>query len=199
MTATNTIQEVGVSIWSLDPAHSAVHFKVRHMAIAWVRGNFRISKGTLQSNEDRTSESSIDVDIDAASVNSAEPKRDEHLRTAEFFDVEHFPTIHFRSTEISRSSAGTAIVAGHLTIRGVTRPVELSITDISSATKDPWGGIRFAASASAKINRKDFGLTWNKALETGGVLVADEILIDLDVEFVKAADPIVLVKGPVKS
>jgi polyisoprenoid-binding protein YceI len=86
-----------------------------------------------------------------------------------------------------------------LTIRGVTRPVELSITDISSATKDPWGGIRFAASASAKINRKDFGLTWNRALETGGVLVADEILIDLDVEFVKAADPIVLVKGPVKS
>ena len=105
MTATNTIQEVGISVWSLDPARSAVHFKVRHMAIAWVRGDFRISKGTLQSDEDRTSEA-----IDAASVDSGEPKRDEYLRNAEFFDVEHLPTIHFRSTEISRPSAGTAVV-----------------------------------------------------------------------------------------
>ena len=110
MTATNTIQEVGVSVASLDPAHSAVHFKVRHMAIAWVRGNCRISKGTLQSNEDKTAESSIDVDIDSASVNAAEPKRDLHLRNADFLDVECFPSMHLRSKKVSRSSTDTAVV-----------------------------------------------------------------------------------------
>jgi polyisoprenoid-binding protein YceI len=184
---TDTIQEVAVSVWSVDPTHSAVHFKVRHMGIAWVRGDFRILKGTLQWDEGKISESSIDVDIDAASVYSNEPKRDEHLRNADLLDVERFPSMHFRSTRVSRSSVDSALVAGELTIHGVTRPVELRVTEISPATKDPWGNIRFAASATTKISRKEFGLTWNPLLETGGVLVGDEVFIDLDVEFIRPA------------
>jgi polyisoprenoid-binding protein YceI len=185
MTATNTIQEAGISVWSLDPAHSAVHFKVRHMAIAWVRGDFRISKGTLRWNRDKTTESSIEADIDSASVNSGEPTRDAHLRNAEFFDVERFPSIQFRSTKIARSSNDAAIVSGDLTMHGVTRPVELTVTDISPEIEESAGHMRFAASANATISRKEFGLTWNKALETGGVLVGDQIIIELDIEFVR--------------
>ena len=188
MTPTDTVPEVGVSVWSLDPAHSAVHFKVRHMAIAWVRSDFRISKGTFEWNEDKIEESYIEVEIDPASVISTEPKRDEHLRNADFFDVERFPSIHFRSTKISKASADTALVAGELTIRGVTRPVELDVTEISPATEDPSGNICFGASAATKINREDFGLTWNKTLETGGLLVGDDVYIDLDVEFIRQAD-----------
>jgi len=182
---TDTVQEVTVSVWSLDPTHSGAHFKVRHMGIAWVRGDFRILRGTLQWDDDKISESSIDVEIDAASVNSNEPKRDEHLRNADLLDVERFPSMHFRSTGVSRSSADSALVAGELTIHGVTRQVELRVTEISPATKDPWGNIRFAASANTKVSRKDFGLIWNPLLETGGVLVGDEVFIDLDVEFTK--------------
>jgi len=183
---TDTIQEKAVSVWSIDPAHSAVHFKVRHMAIAWVRGDFRILKGTANWNADNISETRIDVDIDSSSVNSSDAQRDQHLRTADFFDVERFPTIHFQSAGVVRASDGNVVVTGDLTIRGATRPLELRVTEISAATKDPWGNMRIAASATAKISRKDFGLTWNKALEAGGVLVGDEVVIDLDVEFVRS-------------
>jgi len=183
---TDTIQEKAVSVWSIDPAHSAAHFKVRHMAIAWVRGDFRILKGTVNWNEDSISETRIDVDIDSSSVNSSDTQRDQHLRTADFFDVERFPTIHFQSTSVVRVSDDNVVVTGGLTIRGGTRPVELRVTELSAATKDPWGNMRIAASATAKISRKDFGLTWNKALEAGGVLVGDEVVIDLDVEFVRS-------------
>lgn len=185
MTPTDTLQDVAVSVWSLDPTHSAAHFKVRHMGIAWVRGDFRISRGTLQWNENDISGSSIDVDIDPASVNSNEPKRDEHLRNPDLLDVERFPSMHFRSSGVSRSSADPAVVAGELTIHGVSRPVELTVTEISPTTKDPWGNTRFAAAANARISRRDFGLTWNPLLETGGVLVGDDVFIDLDVEFIK--------------
>ncbi|MGJ5813843.1 YceI family protein [Paludibaculum fermentans] len=185
MTSTNTLQQNAVSAWSLDPAHSAIHFKVRHMAIAWVRGDFRISNGSLRWSEDNTAETSIDIDIDAASVNSGEAQRDAHLRNSDFFDVEHYPLIHFRSTKVVRSSADAAVVEGELTIREVTRPVTLQVSDISKATNDPWGNVRFAASASAKINRKDFGLTWNVVLEAGSLMAGEEVSIDLDVEFTK--------------
>jgi polyisoprenoid-binding protein YceI len=185
---TNTVREVAVSTWSIDPAHSAVHFKVRHMAIAWVRGEFRILKGTLGWNEHNITESRIEIDIDSCSVNSSEPQRDAHLRNEDFLDVQRFPLIHFQSTHISRGPGDALAVAGELTIHGVTRPVVLEVSEISPATRDPWGGVRIAASASAKVSRKDFGLTWNKVLETGGLLVGDEIFIDLDVEFVKASN-----------
>jgi polyisoprenoid-binding protein YceI len=182
----DTVQEVAVSVWSIDPAHSSVHFKIRYMAIAWVRGEFRVSGGKLDWNENNIEESRVEVEIDSSSVYSSEPKRDQHLRGDEFLDVERFPSMHFQSTHISRLCSDTALVVGDLTIRGVCRPVELRVTEISPETQDPWGDVILAATATARVNRKEFGLTWNTTLETGGVLVGDEILIDLDVEFVRA-------------
>jgi polyisoprenoid-binding protein YceI len=145
-------------------------------------------KERCNGTENDISGSNIDVDIDPASVNSNEPKRDEHLRNPDLLDVERFPSMHFRSTTVSRSSADPALVAGELTIHGVTRPVEFRVTELSPATKDPWGNVRLAAAATAKISRKDFGLVWNPLLETGGVLVGDDVFIDLDVEFVRSAE-----------
>jgi polyisoprenoid-binding protein YceI len=185
---TDTVQEVAVSAWSIDPAHSSVNFKVRHMGIAWVRGEFRVLRGKLNWNGNKVEESRVEVEIDSSSAYSSESKRDQHLRNADFLDVERFPSMRFQSTHISRLSGDTALVAGDLTIRGVCRPVELRVTEISAATQDPLGNIVLGASATAKVNRKDFGITWNTALATGGFLVGDEILIDLDVEFVKAAN-----------
>ena len=184
---TDTVEEVGVSAWSIDPAHSSVHFKIRHMAIAWVRGEFRVLRGKLNWNENKIQESQVEVEIDSSSVYSSEPKRDEHLRNADFLDVARFPSMRFQSTHISRLSRDAALIAGDLTIRGVSRPVELRVTEISAATKDPSGNILLAASARARVNRKEFGLTWNTVLETGGLLVGEEILIDLDVEFIRVA------------
>jgi polyisoprenoid-binding protein YceI len=151
---TDAIPEVAVSLWSIDPAHSSIHFKVRHMAIAWVRGEFRVLRGTLNWNENKIEESRVEVELDSSSVNSSEPKPDQPLRSADFLDVERFPSMQFQSTHISGDSRDTVLVAGDLTIHGVTRPVELRVTEISPATPDPWGSVRLAASATAKVNRK---------------------------------------------
>ena len=185
---TEIAQEVAVSTWSIDAAHSSVHFKIRYLMIGWVHGEFRISQGKLDWNEDNIEGSSVEVEIDASSVYSSQPKRDEHLRNADFLDVERFPSINFRSTRISRLSRDSAVVSGSLSMHGVCCPVELRVTDISAPTRDPKGNVVVAASATARINRKDFGLTWNTPLETGGLLVGDEILLDLDVAFMKAAN-----------
>jgi len=184
---TDTLQEVAVSTWSIDPAHSSVHFKVRHMAIAWVHGEFRVLGGKLIWNENKIEESRIEVEIDSSSVYSSEPKRDQHLRNADFLDVERFPSMHFQSTHISRLSRDTALVAGDLTMHGVTRPIDLRVGEISAATQDPSGKVVLGVSATAKVSRKEFGITWNAILESGGFVIGDEILIDLDVEFVRAA------------
>jgi polyisoprenoid-binding protein YceI len=183
----DTVEEIGVSVWSIDPAHSSVHFKIRHMAIAWVHGEFRVLRGKLSWNESKIEESQVEVEIDSSSVYSSEPKRDQHLRNADFLDVERFPSMRFQSTHISRPSRDIALVAGDLTLHGVCRPVELRITGFSAATQDPSGNIILGASATVTVNRKEFGLTWNTVLETGGLLVGEDILIDLDVEFVKVA------------
>lgn len=183
----DAVQEVAASEWSIDPTHSSVHFKIRYLTIAWVRGEFRVSRGRLNWNENNIEESRLEVEIDPSSVYSSEPKRDEHLRNADFLDVGRFPSMHFQSTRISRLSRDTALVAGDLTMHGVSRPVELRVSEISAATRDPKGNVVLAASATARVNRKDFGVTWNTLLETGGLLVGDEILIDIDVEFVRAA------------
>lgn len=181
------LEEVAVSTWSIDPAHSAAHFRTRYMAIVWVRGEFRVSRGKLTWDENNMEELRVEVEIDCSSVYTGVPKRDQHLRSADFLDVERFPSMRFQSTHISRLSDDTALVAGDLTIRGVCRRVELRVTEISAATRDAQGNVLLAGSATARVNRKEFGITWNKALDTGGFLVGDEILIDLDVEFVRAA------------
>jgi polyisoprenoid-binding protein YceI len=175
-----------VSTWSIDPSHSSVHFKVRHMMISNVRGEFRTVRGDLRLNDADITQSKIDIEIDTSSIQTRDEQRDAHLRSQDFLDTERHPLLTFRSTKVEKAGADALRVQGHLAIHGVTRTVELNVDGISPATKDPWGNVRIAASASTVISRKDFGLTWNAALEAGGVLVGDEITIDIDVQFVKS-------------
>ena len=171
--------------WQLDPAHSHVEFSVKHLMIARVKGRFADVTGTVELGADPAA-STVDVVIDAASIDTREAKRDAHLRSADFFDVERFPTIAFRSREVRPTGGGEFSVVGDLTIRDVTREVTLEATEEGRGT-DPWGGERAGFSATAQIDRRDFGLTWNQALEAGGVLVGNEIRIALEVELVKQA------------
>ena len=177
----------GTSTWSIDPSHASVHFKVKHMMIAHVRGEFRVVRGTLIHNEDDIGQSRLAIEIETSSIETREPQRDAHLRSADFLDTERYPLMTFHSTKIFRKSGEEVGVEGDLTIRDVTRRVELDVESVSPSIKDPWGNQRMAAAARTRISRKDFGLTWNAALETGGVLVGDEVAIELDIEFVKAS------------
>jgi polyisoprenoid-binding protein YceI len=172
--------------WNIDPVHSTAEFKVKHMMISNVKGRFTGVKGTLTLDEGNVIDSRVEASIDAASINTHEAQRDAHLKSADFFDVEKFPTLSFKSTRITRSSGGELAVAGDLTIHGVTRNVVFTVEGPTVPGKDPWGNIRVGLTATTKINRKDFGLTWNAALETGGILVGDDVTITLDVQFVKA-------------
>jgi polyisoprenoid-binding protein YceI len=172
--------------WNIDPAHAVAEFKVRHMMIANVKGQFPRVSGALTLDESELANSSVEASIEAASIETRDSQRDAHLRSADFLHVEKFPTLHFKSTGISIVKAGELSVEGDLTIRGVTRKVRFAVEGPTPPTRDPWGNTRVAVSAITKIDRKDFGLTWNAALETGGILVGDEVTITLDVEFVKA-------------
>jgi polyisoprenoid-binding protein YceI len=174
------------STWNIDPAHSAAQFKVKHMMISNVKGEFTSLQGGFELDEQNVENSRIEAEIDAATINTREPQRDAHLKSADFFDVEKFPTLSFRSTKVSKKNSGELAVEGDLRIHGVTRPVTFSVEGPSEPARDPWGNTRIGLSATTKINRKDFGLTWNAALETGGILVGDEVTITLDVQFVKA-------------
>jgi len=172
--------------WNIDPAHSVAEFKVKHMMIANVKGHFSKVSGTLSLNESDLDKSRIEASIDAASIETRDAQRDAHLRSADFLDVEKFPTLSFKSQHIRIVRDGELAVEGNLTIHGVTRKVVFTVEGPTPATKDPWGNTRVAVSGTTKINRKDYGLTWNAALEAGGVLVGEEITITLEVEFVKA-------------
>src|SRR5579863_4266258 len=174
------------STWNIDPVHSVVEFKVKHMMISNVKGQFAGIKGALTYNEQSVTDSRVEVTIDASSISTQEPQRDAHLKSADFFDVEKFPTLSFKSTRVSRAGDNELKVAGDLTMHGVTRPVVLTVEGPTPPAKDPWGNSRIAVSATTKINRKDFGLTYNAALETGGILVGEEVTITLEVQFVKA-------------
>jgi polyisoprenoid-binding protein YceI len=172
-----------VTTWAIDAAHTSVEFAVKHLMISTVKGRFAGVTGTVKLDETQPEKSSVEVAIDAASIDTRQADRDAHLRSADFFDVERFPTLAFTSTRLRRDG-DALIVEGNLTIRGVTRPVTLRAID-EGRTKDPWGGQRAGFSATTKINRRDFGLTWNQILETGGIAVGDEIKISLDVELVR--------------
>jgi len=178
---------VAVSTWNIDPVHSVAEFKVKHMMISNVKGQFTGVSGKLTLNDADITRSQIEATIDAATINTREAQRDAHLRSADFFDVEKFPTLSFKSNKISRTGEGELSVEGELTIHGVTRSVAFAVEGPTAPGKDPWGNTRIGISATTKINRKDYGLTWNAALETGGILVGEEITITLDVQFVKAA------------
>jgi len=179
-------QQVSTSTWNIDPVHSVAEFKVKHMMISNVKGQFSKLTGALTLDESDLTKSRVEASIEAASIETRDAQRDAHLKSADFFDVEKFPTLSFKSARITAVREGTLAVEGDLTIRGVTRKVVFSVEGPTPAAKDPWGNTRIAISATAKINRKDFGLTWNAALETGGILVGDEVTITLDAEFVKA-------------
>jgi polyisoprenoid-binding protein YceI len=172
--------------WNLDPAHSVAEFKVKHMMISHVKGQFAKVTGMLTLDESDLTKSRVEALIEAASIETRDAQRDAHLKSADFFDVEKFPTLSFTSTRIRRVGDGELAVAGDLTIHGILRKVVFNVEGPTPPAKDPWGNTRVGLSATTKINRKDFGLTWNAALETGGILVGDEVTITLDVQFVKA-------------
>lgn len=165
---------------AIDPTHSNVEFAVKHMMISTVKGRFGDVSGTV--TVPANGEPAVDVTINAASIDTRVEARDNHLRSADFFDVEKYPTLRFVSTKATRSSDGYTLT-GDLTIRDVTRPVTLRVTE-EGAGIDPWGNVKSAFSATGKINRADFGLTWNAALETGGVLVSEEVKLSIDVQLI---------------
>jgi polyisoprenoid-binding protein YceI len=184
-TAAPTTATTALSTWNIDPSHSAAEFKVRHMMISYVKGKFSGLSGVLKLDEHDYTQSIVEVSIPAASVSTVDDKLDAHLKEADFFDVEKFPTLTFKSTSIRSLGDRDYEVTGDLTIRGVTKPVTLSVDDVSAPSKDPWGNQRIGLSGSAKVNRKDFGFVWNAPLEFGGVLVGDEVTITIDVQFIK--------------
>jgi polyisoprenoid-binding protein YceI len=186
MNTTAAPKSATTTIWNIDPAHSVAEFKVKHMMISNVKGQFAKVSGTLTLDESDQKNSHIEASIEANSIETRDAQRDAHLKSEDFLHVEKFPTLHFKSTRVSRAHEGQLSVEGDLTIRGVTRKVLLAVEGPTPPVKDPWGNTRVAVSATTTINRKDFGLTWNTALETGGILVGDEVTISLDVEFVKA-------------
>jgi len=171
--------------WNLDGTHSGINFAVRHM-LSKVRGRFAGFVGTLELDDADLAQSTVDVTIDASSIDTGTAQRDDHLRSADFFDVAKFPTLRYQSKGIEKLGKDRFRVIGDLTIRDVTREVPLDV-EYGGRGKDPWGNERAGFSASAAIDRKDFGLQWNQVLETGGVLVGDKIDIDLDIQAVKAA------------
>ncbi len=170
--------------WNLDKTHSTAEFSVRHLMISNVKGHFSDLSGTLSYDPRKIEQSSVQVAIPTASIDTREANRDAHLKSPDFFDAEKFPELTFRSTEWKHKNDDELLVTGDLTIHGVTRPVTLAI-EATPEVKDPWGGTRIGFTGKTKINRKDFGLTWNAALETGGVVVGEDISITIEAEFVR--------------
>ena len=166
--------------YSIDSAHSSAQFSVRHLMVSNVKGEFNKMTGSITWNEANPAAISIDATIDVNTISTREPKRDEHLRSADFFDAAKYPAITFKSAKAWKSGSKW-MVSGNLTLRGVTRPVTLTLDGPTAEVKDPWGLLRRGATATTTINRKDFGLSWNKALETGGVMVGEDIQITLDI------------------
>jgi polyisoprenoid-binding protein YceI len=173
-----------LTAWSIDPTHSHVEFAVRHLMISTVKGRFGVVRGTVQTHDSDPAKGLAEIEIEADSIDTREAQRDAHLRSADFFDVEKFPKLTFQSTRISDVSGDRFKLTGDLTIHGVTREVTLDVAS-EGRGKDPWGGERAGFSATTKIKRSDFGLTWNQALETGGFVVGDDIKISLEIEMIK--------------
>jgi polyisoprenoid-binding protein YceI len=171
----------------LDAAHSNVGFSVRHMMISNVRGAFGKVSGEVSHDPARPEQTRLSVTVDVASINTGEEKRDAHLRSADFFDADNHPHMTFVSRAVRHSGEGLELV-GDLTIRGTTREITLAVDDLTPEHTDPWGGRRIGATARGKIRRSDFGMRWNAALEAGGVLVADEVKIEIEAQLVRQGD-----------
>jgi polyisoprenoid-binding protein YceI len=171
--------------WKIDPAHSNAQFVVRHMMITNVRGGFSGVQGTVVYDPDDLNSSSVDVIIDKKTLSTGDATRDTHVKSAEFLDVENYPTITFKSKKITKDGDDLKVI-GDLTVHGVTKEVALNVEGPTEEQKDPWGNIRVGASATTKIKRSDFGLTWNAALETGGIMLGDDLKLEVDVSLIKA-------------
>jgi len=171
--------------WQIDPEHSSVQFKVRHLMVSNVKGEFSRFNGVVAIDDQDITRSNVKVNIETASIDTKVAKRDEHLKSADFFDVTKYPAMTFASRKVVKAGDGRLKVSGDLTLHGVTREVTLDVEGPTAEVKDPWGNTRRGATATTKINRKDFGLNWNKALETGGVVVGDDVTITLEVEMIK--------------
>lgn len=175
-----------VSKWNIDPVHSIAEFRVKHMMISSVRGQFTGVTGTLTFNESDLAKSQVEAVIDVSTIDTRDAQRDGHLKSPDFFDVEKFPTMTFASSRVTRKANGSVSVTGPLTLHGITQEVAFEVEGPTPPVKDPWGNTRVGVTAKTKVNRTDFGLTFNAALETGGVLVGEEVAITLELEFVKA-------------
>ncbi|MDD5761261.1 MAG: YceI family protein [bacterium] len=171
--------------WEIDPVHSSVEFKVRHLMISNVKGKFEKFSGTVVSDDKDVGKSSVDVTIDASSIGTGNEKRDAHLKSPDFLDVVKYPTLIFKSKTVTPAGPGKLKMVGDLTIHGVTREVTFDVEGPSAEVKDRMGNVKVGASATAKIDRKDFGLIWNAVVESGGLVVGDEVVISIDVQFVK--------------
>jgi polyisoprenoid-binding protein YceI len=171
--------------YQIDPDHSSFQFKVRHLMVSNVKGDFTKSKGTVMIDDNNITNLKIELTIETASVNTGHAKRDEHLRNADFFDVAKYPTITFVSKKVMEAGQGKLKVTGDLTLHGVTKEITMDVDGPTQEIKDPWGKFRRGATAVGKINRKDFGLTWHRALETGGAVVGEDVDIYVEVELIK--------------
>lgn len=173
------------TIYEIDPAHSNLQFSVRHLMVTNTRGSFRGVTGKVVHDSQNPSASEIHATIDASTIHTGDETRDGHLKSADFLDIEKYPTLTFDSTKVEKTGDNEFKVTGNLTLHGVTKEVVLNVTEVSEEAKDPWGIMRIGASAKGKIKRSDFGLTYNAALETGGFLIGDEVKLDFELEFIK--------------
>ena len=183
--ATTTSNPAAIATWKLDPAHSSAEFKVKHMMISNVKGTFTGLSGTLTEHATDKTLSTIEASIDVNTISTGDAQRDAHLKSADFFDAAQFGTMTFRSTKVQPNGDGGYNVTGDLTIHGQTRQQTFVVEGPTAPGKDPWGNTRIGLSATTKINRKDYGLSWNAALETGGILVGDDVNITIEAEFIK--------------
>ena len=176
---------VGAATWQIDPDHSSFQFKVRHMTVSNVKGEFKKAKGTVTLDENNLTGLRVELTLDATSVNTDHAKRDDHLRSEDFFDVAKYPTITFVSKKVIQVDQNRSQVIGDLTIRGVTKEITVDVEGPTPEVKDPGGNFRRGATGSSKINRKDFGMVWHKVLDNGGLVVGDDVNISVEVELVK--------------
>lgn len=173
--------------WQIDTQHASAQFAVKHLMISTVKGEFHGVSGTVVWDDKDPSKSAVDVTIDTTTVDTREPKRDEHLKSDAFFDVAKYPKITFKSKKVEQAGAGKLKITGDLTIRDVTKEVVLDVEGPAAPIKDPWGNTRTAATATTRVNRQDFGVKWNSPMEGGGVVVGDDVDITLDLEMIKQA------------
>jgi polyisoprenoid-binding protein YceI len=183
--ATTVTSPASTITWKLDPAHSSAEFKVKHMMISHVKGSFSGLSGTLTEDKNDPTRSTVDATIDIGTISTGDPQRDAHLKSADFFHHEQHPAMTFKSTKVEKKGEGEFRVTGDLTLHGETRPVTFAVEGPSAPGKDPWGNTRIGLSATTKINRKDFGLSWNAALETGGILVGEDVQITIEAQFIQ--------------